>query len=108
MKANLTHELFAKHMNELKVVYARERLVCVQRKFRWDFVIWGNGTDNEDPGWGIEIDGYHKGRHGKGWGGDNEKMNLATVNGWRFLRFSTSDVKTGKAKQFIAEHLLGK
>ena len=99
---NLVHELFAQHMKELGIRATREALVVPSRKFRWDFA-WMDGSLQN---WGLEIDGYFNGRH-KAFGGDNEKMNLATVNNWKFLRFSTNDVKRGVAKSFIAEHLLG-
>lgn len=100
---NVAHILFEKHLAELKIPYCREFLMLEYRKFRWDFVIYPSGKVT--PTWAVEIDGYHNGRHGAGWGSDNEKMNLAMVNGWRFLRFSTSEVKSGAAKSFIEKHL---
>lgn len=104
-KLNIAHELFAIHMKELGLRYAAEQEVIPGRKFRWDFVIWH--PLRERAWFGVEIDGYFKGRHGAGWGSDNEKMRLATVNGWKFLRFSTKEVKSGSAKQFIKDYLLG-
>ena len=106
---NVAHILFATHLNELKCTFWQEWDVVRGHKFKWDFVFvpHGKAWDMKREGWAVEIDGYHNGRHGAGWGSDNEKMNLATVNGWRFLRFSTNQVKDGTAKSFIAEHLLG-
>jgi very-short-patch-repair endonuclease len=107
-KPNLVHELFAMHLKELGLKFKREVEVLHGRRFRWDFVFWApDYAAGNFSSWAVEIDGYFKGRH-RAFGGDNEKMNLATVNGWRFLRFSTQQVNRGKAKQFIAEKILGK
>ena len=89
--------LFAKHLRELGLGFAQEYSFC-ERKWRWDFVLIGHRV-------AIEIDGYHKGRHGKGWGADNEKRNTGTMLGYRVLVFSTSDVFSGKAKAFLEENL---
>lgn len=55
------------------------------RKFRFDFAL-------PDIKVGIEIEGglYAKGRHTSviGYNKDCEKYNLATLNGWRVLRFT--------------------
>jgi very-short-patch-repair endonuclease len=69
--------------------------VCADRKWRWDFFL-------PDHRIVIEVDGYFKGRHGAGWGSDNEKANHGTMAGVRVLRFSTKDVETGKAKAFLS------
>jgi very-short-patch-repair endonuclease len=105
-KPNVCHILFAQHMKELGIETQQEVPFVPSRRFRWDFV-FALGTENGDiQRWGIEIDGYFNGRH-KAFGGDNEKMRLATIHGWKFLRFSTNEVKRGYAKLFISQHLLG-
>lgn len=57
----------------------------------------------------VEFEGgiYTQGRHtrGKGYEGDLEKYNAATLHGFRVLRFSTKHVKSGVAVQQIAEAL---
>jgi very-short-patch-repair endonuclease len=53
----------------------------------------------------IEIEGglYTGGRHtrGAGYEKDLEKYNSATLLGWRLLRFSTGQIKSGYAAQTI-------
>lgn len=53
----------------------------------------------------VEFEGgvYTKGRHtrGKGFERDCEKYNTATIAGYRVLRFTTSDVKSGQAVDMI-------
>jgi len=91
--------LFAKHLEELGVRFERETPVCAGRKWRLDFTLakWSVA---------VEIDGYFRGRHGAGWGADNEKRNTATMMGWRVLTFSTNEVKDGRAIAFLKEHVL--
>jgi len=94
--------LFAKHLKELKLSYWIEVQVCKERKWRWDFVV----QSIKGP-LAIEIDGYHKGRHGAGWGADNEKRNTGTMMGYKVLVFSTNAVLNGSAKEFLAKNLGG-
>ena len=58
---------------------------------------------------GIEIEGglYTGGRHtrGKGYEGDLEKYNTATLEGWHLLRFSTGQVTSGYAFKTIETYL---
>lgn len=52
----------------------------------------------------VEVDGgLYGGRHvrPKGYQGDMDKLNEATRLGWRVLRFSTDDVRTGRAKAMV-------
>ena len=53
----------------------------------------------------VEVEGgiWSGGRHtrGKGYLGDMEKYNAATVMGYQVLRFSTEQVKSGLAIQQI-------
>lgn len=62
------------------------------RKWRWDYA-W------PDLLIAVDIQGgtfsRRRGRHSRGAGqiGDHEKMNAATLLGWRFLQFSTVDLK---------------
>lgn len=74
--------------NEVRVVDGR--------RFAWDVCIPSERI-------AIECDGYYKGRHGAGWGSDNEKANLGVMLGWRVLRFSNADVigKKGTAYEFL-------
>jgi len=76
-----------------------------QRKWRFDYVV---RLTNGEP-LAIEIDGgiYSQGRHtrGTGYQKDLDKLNQATVMGYRVLRFSTTDVLRGRARAFLKEHL---
>jgi very-short-patch-repair endonuclease len=98
VKHNEAQLLMAIHLRELRLRFRREVPVCGWRKWRWDFLL-------PDHNIAIEIDGYFAGRHGAGWGGDNEKQNTGVMLGFRPLRFSTNDVKRGKARAFLKEHL---
>lgn len=57
----------------------------------------------------VEYEGgvYTKGRHtrGRGFEGDIEKYNTATLMGYRVLRFTASMVKSGKALKQIEQAL---
>ncbi len=70
------------------------------RKWRFDFA-W------PECKLAIEIDGgaWTKGRHtrGRGFVADMEKLNAATVLGWRVLRFTPAQMKSGAAFQVIRE-----
>jgi very-short-patch-repair endonuclease len=95
---NECETLLAKHLKELKLEFISQHEAIEGRKWRWDFLLLEHGIL-------IEIDGYFGGHHGAGWGSDNEKQNAAVMRGWRPLRFSTNDVKRGKAKEFLKQWL---
>jgi very-short-patch-repair endonuclease len=90
--------LFAKHLKELGLGFRTNVPVVIGRRWRWDFELSSHRI-------AIEIDGYFKGRHGAGWGADNEKRNTGTMLGWRVLVFSTNYVFNGKAKEFLEDYL---
>lgn len=98
MKKSIAEILFAKHLKELGLEFKTEVGFLCNRKWRWDFMLVEHRM-------AIEIDGYFKGRHGAGWGADNEKRNTGVMLGWRVLVFSTKDVMTGKAKEFLEDYL---
>jgi len=102
-KPNVGQILMAKHLAELGLEFVMEYRFDEKRKWRFDFLL----CDQPEvfTSLAIEIDGYFNGRHGAGWGSDNEKANTAALMGYRVLRFSTQDVKTGKAKAFLQECL---
>jgi len=70
-----------------------------ERQFRFDVAI-------PEARCGIEVDGYHAGRHGSGWGSDYEKDRLAQMLGWKVLRFSNSEVlgKKQVAYEFLSKY----
>jgi hypothetical protein len=102
--------LLAIHLMEAGHIFDRE--VCVDttgRKWRWDFSISLRG--NRPAGWEqqivIDIQGgtwnhgskSHAG--GKGYQNDCDKMNAAARDGYAVLHFTTEDVMTGRAIEFI-------
>ena len=93
-------EVFALHLAELGIDFVRQVPVTEGRRWTWDFALLG-----PHRGIVVEVDGFFKGRHGKGWGSDYEKQNWATMNGIRCLRFSSTEAKNGKAKEFLQEWL---
>ena len=91
-------QLVGQWLTELGYKVEYERPVCEGRKFAWDVAV-------PEARIAIELDGFFKGRHGKGFGSDYEKQNIGVMQGWRVLRFANSDVlKSTRAYDFIREH----
>jgi hypothetical protein len=90
--------LLGMHLEELGLEPEFEAALCPGRRFRFDVVCRKQKL-------AIEIDGHYQGKHGAGWGADHEKQNMATMLGWRVLRFSNRAVENGSAKQFVAKYL---
>ena len=74
------------------------------RRWRFDWAF-----PDEKHKLAIEVDGgiFVAGRHTRGAGvlKDMEKLNAAAILGWRVLRFTPQQVKTGEALAVIAEAL---
>ena len=72
------------------------------RRWRFDFAWVGRKL-------AVEVDGAHwvNGRHTrpKGFANDLEKMNAAVLLGWRVLRFTGDQVKSGEALAQIEQAL---
>lgn len=83
--------------------YVREFQAINGRKWRWDFAY-------VDARLLIEVHGgtWGKGGHSSGVGirRDCEKLNAATVNGWRVLAFTGDMVKDDTAPAVIADAIL--
>lgn len=81
---------------------AREFRFHPKHKWRFDFAWYDHKLAVECEG-GV----YSSGRHtrGKGFEADIEKYNTATLMGWRVLRFTAKDIKSGMAVIRIAEAL---
>lgn len=84
----------AQHLKAHGVSFEQEFKFCVDRKWRADFHIIGHMLLVEVEG-GIWSGGRHT--RGKGYLGDMEKYNAAVASGYRVLRFSTEQVKSGFA-----------
>lgn len=100
--------LLAIHLRELKQDFVREYKFCDTRNWRADFCV-RNGDGVNWFGTLIEIEGavWANGRHtrGSGYVKDLEKYTMASAIGYKLFRFSTEQVETGKAKEFLKEWL---
>lgn len=99
MKQTESQILLAVHLAELGIKTVPEYRFDAERNFRFDL------ADLEHR-YGFECNGHWQGQHGASWSGEFEKLNLAQALGWKVFVFHNRDVLTGRAKQFIAEHLI--
>lgn len=88
------------HLKAHNIEFVQEFRFNPERKWRADFHL----VDTKIL---IEVEGgvWSNGRHtrGKGYIGDMEKYNSAAVLGYKVLRFSTEQVKSGKAIEEIRQ-----
>ena len=92
-------ELFALHLRaEHLVDWQREYRFAPPRRWRFDFAHVAMRLAVEIEG-GIFTNGRHS--RGKGMEADMEKYNTATAMGWRVLRFSPGQVKSGEAIRMV-------
>ena len=100
-----SEELLAIHLQELGVGFGREVLYARGRRFRADFRLYPTAGKPIL----IEVQGgiYSRQAHGSVSGilKDNERLNEATIAGYRMMRFTPDQVKSGEAKQTIARVL---
>ncbi|MGQ8976020.1 hypothetical protein [Acinetobacter schindleri] len=93
----------ARELKTLKIDFEQEFYFHPDRKWRADFHLIGKKIL-------VEVEGgiWNGGRHtrGKGYLGDIEKYNAATMMGYQVIRFSTDQVKSGHAIQQI-EKMVG-
>lgn len=96
--------LLAWQMDAAKMIYASEYRFHEVRKWRVDFAF-------EPERLAIEVEGggWVNGRHNRGAGmqKDIEKYNALTLSGWRLLRFTGQDIKSGHALATIESALRG-
>ena len=93
----------ATELKTLKIDFEQEFEFHQVRKWRADFHLVGKKILVEVEG-GIWSGGRHT--RGKGYIGDMEKYNAATMMGYQVIRFSTDQVKSGLAIQQI-EKMVG-
>lgn len=100
--------LLEKHLAELGLSFKKEYAFALPRKWRFDYIIWP--ANDVWTGTAIEIEGgiFSQGRHTRGMGyqKDLEKYREATAAGYHVYRFSTQEVLSGVAKEFISKHCL--
>ena len=93
----------ARELKALKINFEQEFYFHPERKWRADFHLVNKKILVEVEG-GIWTGGRHT--RGKGYLGDLEKYNAATMMGFQVIRFSTDQVKSGHAIQQI-EKMVG-
>lgn len=84
----------ARELKALKINFEQEFYFHPERKWRADFHLVNKKILVEVEG-GIWTGGRHT--RGKGYLGDLEKYNAATMMGFQVIRFSTDQVKSGHA-----------
>ena len=94
----------AMHLKAKNIQFEQEFLFHPTRKWRADFHIVGQKLLIEVEG-GIWSNGRHT--RAKGYLDDMEKYNAVQVSGYRLLRFSTEQVKSGLAVRKIEEMVKG-
>lgn len=96
--------MLAWQMDTAGLLYASEYRFHETRKWRVDFAF-------EEKRLAVEVEGggWINGRHNRGAGmqKDIEKYNALTLAGWRLLRFTGQDIKSGHALATI-ESALGR
>ena len=90
--------ILATALRALKIEFEQEFKFHPTRKWRADFHLKGKKILVEVEG-GIWSNGRHT--RGKGYLGDLDKYNEATMMGYQVIRFSTEQVKSGKAIEQI-------
>ena len=93
----------ARDLKALKINFEQEYQFHPKRKWKADFHLVGKMILVEVEG-GIWSGGRHT--RGKGYIGDMEKYNAAVMMGYQVIRFSTEQVKSGKAIKQI-EKMVG-
>ena len=93
--------LFSAHLDDAGIPYTREYQAVPGRKLRWDFFI--------APDILVEINGgiWQRSGHtsGRGVQRDYDKINLATLHGYRVFLYSADDVTSNRAIETIKEIL---
>jgi len=90
----------ARELKTLKIEFEQEFEFHPKRKWRADFHLVDKKILVEVEG-GIWTGGRHT--RGRGYLGDLEKYNAATMMGFQVIRFSTDQVKSGHAIQQIVK-----
>ena len=87
-------DLFELHLVVHKIPHEREYRFCRTRRWRSDFAFPDHGLLVEIEG-GLFVQGRHN--RAKGMIADMEKYNTAAKEGWRLLRYTTDQVRSGEA-----------
>ena len=98
---SIGEETFALHLRAAGIQgFEREHRFAPPRRWKFDFA-------NPALKVALEVEGgtWSRSRHtsGKGYAADCEKYSTAAVMGWRVLRFTTDQVKSGMALQMLQQ-----
>ena len=95
-------EAMEKQLKAVGVEFERELMLVPNRRFRFDFTFRSAGLVAE-----IEGGTWSGGRHttGAGFRQDCVKYNLASLEGWTVMRFTSDMVKKGLALEQIVAYL---
>lgn len=98
-------ELLKLHMRANDILFQEEFRFAPPRRWRFDFCMCDRSLAIEvDGGNRLVRNGVAVGRHTKD--ADYEKLNSAALLGWRVLRFSPAQVKSGYAINAIKRALI--
>lgn len=99
--------LLAEQLRQAGIPFEREFRFLPDRKFRADFYMLGRLYD-EDP-LIVEVEGgtWNQGWHVRGGGFESgcEKQALAVIEGYRYIRVTSSQVENGTALSWIRQAL---
>lgn len=94
--------ILAHHLKSHRIAFETEYRFHPVRRWRFDFAM-------PDKMLAVEIEGglHQNGRHNRaaGYMADMEKYNAAVALGWRVLRFTPQQARTGEAVLQIAEFM---
>lgn len=93
--------LLAVHLKELGIATVAEFTVADDRNWRFDLAAPKYRLAFEANGG--KWSGGH--RRGKAIEDENDKLNYATLSGWRVLQFTNEQILDGRAKAFIQRYL---
>ena len=101
--------MLAWQLRAADIPHSREYRFAPPRRFRADFYVRGRWADSDDARKGllVEVDGgaFVGGRHSTGTGMENdcEKASLAAVAGYRVIRCTPRQVKSGECLRWIEQ-----
>lgn len=99
--------LLERHLKELGLEFLPEYRFHPDRRWRSDYMLTSRLLNGQVVLLEIEGSVYARGRHtrGKGYENDMRKYNAAQAGGYYVLRFSTSMVLRGEAREFLRARL---
>ena len=101
-KGRVAEKLLLIHLEELSLYPVAQYRFHPERRWRFDAA-----SPHIRLAYEIEGGVWVRGRHNRGQGfiDDMEKYNVATMLGWRVLRFTPAQVMKGEAKAFIEQYM---